>query len=74
GKKVAKKTGKKTAGRAGSSPKKTVVVSPELRHEMIAEAAYYRAEKRSFQSGDPVADWLSCEKEVDASLSGIRRQ
>jgi hypothetical protein len=40
---------------------------------MIAEAAYYLAEKRAFQGGDPVADWLNAEKIIDqALLSGIK--
>ncbi len=30
----------------------------EERRSMIAEAAYFRAEQRVFQGGDPVADWL----------------
>jgi hypothetical protein len=68
-KKVAKKAAKKTARRPQGSRKKVGNVSAESRHEMIAKAAYYRAEKRNFQNGDPVADWLSCAKEVDALLS-----
>ncbi|HKK06796.1 MAG TPA: DUF2934 domain-containing protein [Gammaproteobacteria bacterium] len=43
-------------------------VSPEERWRRIAEAAYLLAEERGFQGGDPVADWLSAEAEVDASL------
>jgi DNA anti-recombination protein RmuC len=35
---------------------------------MIADAAYFRAERRGFNSGDPVADWLEAEAEVDARL------
>lgn len=67
-KKVAKKVGKKTARRPQGPRKKAVELSAGARHEMIAKAAYYRAEKRSFQDGDPVADWLSCEKQVDDLL------
>ncbi|HLF12927.1 MAG TPA: DUF2934 domain-containing protein [Gammaproteobacteria bacterium] len=36
---------------------------------MIAEFAYLRAERRGFRAGDPIADWLESEKEVDALLS-----
>ncbi|QFX95893.1 DUF2934 domain-containing protein [Acidithiobacillus thiooxidans] len=43
-------------------------VSPEQRHLMIAEAAYYHAERRGFQESDPIADWVEAEKEVDAML------
>jgi hypothetical protein len=30
---------------------------------MIAEAAYYRAEKRGFQPGNDFLDWLEAERE-----------
>jgi hypothetical protein len=43
-------------------------VSAEQRHAMIADAAYRRAERRGFTTGDAVADWLESEKEVDALL------
>jgi hypothetical protein len=39
------------------------------RERMIAEAAYYRAEQRGFQGGDPVQDWIEAETEVERSLS-----
>nr|WP_305775476.1 DUF2934 domain-containing protein [Ferrovum sp.] len=35
---------------------------------MIAVAAYYRAERRGFNGGDTLADWLEAEAEVDALL------
>lgn len=35
---------------------------------MIAEAAYYRAGRRGFDGGDPVADWLDAEAETEALL------
>ncbi|CAG0980654.1 hypothetical protein BURK2_01821 [Burkholderiales bacterium] len=44
--------------------------APEQRHFMIAEAAYYRAECRGFQCGDPVADWLEAEVEIETMLRG----
>ncbi len=41
-----------------------------MRQEMIAVAAYYRAEHRGFRGGDPVADWLEAEAEMkQASLA-----
>lgn len=45
-------------------------VSKEQRRRMIADAAYFRAERRGFVGGDPVADWLEAEAEIDASLRG----
>ncbi len=35
----------------------------------IAEAAYYRAERRGFTGGDPVEDWLAAEKELEGAPS-----
>lgn len=36
------------------------------RGRMIAEAAYYRAEKRGFAPGADLEDWLAAEREIDA--------
>ena len=38
------------------------------RQQMIAEAAYYRAERRGFNGGDAVRDWCEAEAEIDARL------
>ncbi len=40
----------------------------ENRQEMIAIAAYYRAERRSFDGSDPMLDWLEAEAEIDAAV------
>jgi len=37
------------------------------RRAWIAEAAYYRAERRGFQAGYPIQDWLAAEREVGPS-------
>ncbi len=37
-------------------------------HEHVAVAAYFLAEHRGFNGGDPVADWLAAETEIDAVL------
>jgi hypothetical protein len=42
---------------------------PDQRRALIAELAYFRAEQRGFTGGDPVADWLTSEREVDELLS-----
>lgn len=46
--------------------------SGEERNRLIAEAAYYIAEKRHFQGGDPAQDWIQAEQEVDSRLSSRR--
>jgi DUF2934 family protein len=38
----------------------------EMRRSMIAEAAYHIAERRGFQPGHEMEDWLHAEKEIDA--------
>jgi hypothetical protein len=43
-------------------------VTPEQREHMIAEAAYFLAEHRSFMGGDPAQDWLQAETEIDRLL------
>lgn len=46
----------------------TVQVTPEQRYHMVAEAAYFIAERRSFNGGDPAQDWLEAEAEVERIL------
>ena len=41
----------------------------ESREARIAEAAYWRAERRGFGSGQELDDWLAAEKEVDQDIS-----
>lgn len=38
------------------------------RQRMIAEAAYFKAERRGFAGGDPLRDWCEAEAEVDARI------
>lgn len=40
----------------------------EVRQRMIAEAAYFKAERRGFNGGDAVRDWCEAEAEVDGRL------
>jgi hypothetical protein len=44
-------------------------VAQRNREEQIAEAAYLRAERRSFAPGLELADWLEAEREIDALLA-----
>ena len=43
-------------------------VSEEERRAMIARAAYFRAEKRNFEPGQELEDWMAAEVEVDREL------
>jgi hypothetical protein len=42
--------------------------TPRERDQMIAVAAYYRAQGRNFEPGHELEDWLEAEAEVDAGL------
>ena len=43
-------------------------VTPEERRQLIAKAAYYRAERRGFTPGSELEDWLQAEVEVERTL------
>jgi hypothetical protein len=47
-------------------------VEPEHRAGLIAEAAFFRAEKRGFSPGHEMEDWLAAESEVDAKLMSAK--
>ena len=38
--------------------------------QWIAEAAYYRAERRGFQPGMEAEDWLAAEAQIQAQMRG----
>ncbi|MBI4938328.1 MAG: DUF2934 domain-containing protein [Nitrosomonadales bacterium] len=72
---AAKKTGKPlSAGNvaakseSGSRNVQKRNVSPEERYQMIAAAAYWRAERRNFAAGGALDDWIAAEAEIDALL------
>ncbi len=62
--KPATRTTRSRPAGSGANPTGT---DDTLRQRMIAEAAYYRAEKRGFEPGYEDADWLAAEQEIKAS-------
>lgn len=64
---AANKTDVRTAVRAGKS-KPAAAAAGEDRYEMIAIAAYCRAEQRGFNGGNAMQDWLEAEAEINAAL------
>ena len=42
-------------------------LDPEERRRRIAEAAYYRAQRRGFSPGYEEEDWLAAEQELEGS-------
>ena len=47
-------------------------LDPQVRHQVIARAAYCRAEKRNFAGGaeSQFHDWIESEAEIDRVLAG----
>jgi hypothetical protein len=55
---------------AAASPALMGVTSEE-RHQLIARAAYLRAEQRNFTPGYELEDWLGAEAEIEMKFSKI---
>lgn len=49
-----------------------IVLSREQRHEMVAVAAYLRAERRGFSPGREMEDWYEAAAAVDRMLATMR--
>jgi hypothetical protein len=60
--KLAEKNGTKTE--AATPGALLADVTPEARWNMIAVAAYHKAEQRGFTPGDELRDWVEAEKEI----------
>lgn len=62
----------------GSSRRSRATLQPDSpsnaidcpREQMIAEAAYFRAERRGFTPGNEMSDWLEAEADVEHLLTG----
>jgi Protein of unknown function (DUF2934) len=71
---ASRKVGKRPSSRAGTSKHGTLAdpkddFSVDEWHEMVANAAYYRAEARGFENGDPDEDWYEAEAELRERLA-----
>lgn len=64
---MAEKALKARARDSATSQPKRAPTRDELQ-AWIAEAAYYRAERRGFQPGYETDDWLAAEAEISAQL------
>lgn len=60
--------GPSRASKASSSSGQQIAISDDVRRNMIATAAYFRAEQRGFNGGGETEDWLQAEAEIDAML------
>ncbi len=46
----------------------SAAIDPDTRAQMVAEAAYYRAQKRGFEGGQEQEDWYEGEREIEELL------
>ncbi|MET0066210.1 MAG: DUF2934 domain-containing protein [Candidatus Thiodiazotropha sp.] len=58
----------KKAGKSAQAIAATSDIDPEMRHQMIATAAYYIAEKHGFDPAGSVDYWQQAEREIDRLL------
>lgn len=61
-------TASKAAGGQSAQAEGSLNLPGEDRRQLIAEAAYFRAERRGFHPGAELDDWLAAEIEIDALL------
>ena len=64
----------KSASKTRTAPSSSATsITPEQRYQMIAEAAYFRAQRQGF-GGNPAQDWAEAEAEIDRSLQHSGQQ
>jgi hypothetical protein len=59
------------AAKVSKTKQSRPVVAEDVWREMLATAAYYRAQARGFQHGSPEQDWLAAEAELKQQLAEI---
>jgi hypothetical protein len=69
-----KRQAAKTVTKSAPTPIRTSdvvapMIDPEHRRALIAEAAYFIAERRNFAPGNEAEDWLNAESAVDTALT-----
>lgn len=67
--KQTKGAGKGPAKRSRKPAKASAGVTAAEREQMVAEAAYYKAEQRGFSGSSAEEDWLEAADEIDAMLA-----
>lgn len=66
--------GKAATRKPAATPQATSAQpAPERRQQLIAETAYFIAERRGFAPGNELDDWLRAEAEVEARIKGAMR-
>ena len=67
---MAMRTTKRSTVKAKPAPAPARAANRDADPAKIAVAAYYRAEKRGFQPGWELEDWLAAEREIRGRSSG----
>ena len=57
-----------TRKRSAKSQTAGAKMVPEQRQQLIAQAAYFIAERRGFAPGNELEDWLQAEAEIEALI------
>ena len=70
--KKVKDSPKKPANSTRAKKSKSKGNGSDKRAILIQQMAYFIAEERGFQGGDPVQDWLAAEQRVDEMLKENR--
>ena len=47
-------------------------VDPDVRRQLVAAEAYFRAERRGFAGGNELEDWVAAERAVDSRLAQMQ--
>jgi hypothetical protein len=47
-------------------------IDPDVRRQLVAAEAYFRAERRGFAAGQEVEDWVAAEGVVDSRLQQMQ--
>ena len=51
-----------------SATNASMSIDPEVRRQLVAAEAYFRAERRGFAAGREFEDWIAAERAVDFRL------
>ncbi len=72
---MAKEKSPRSSGQTHAQPARSNMgESLNERRRMIEQAAYFRAQQRGFNGGDPVEDWLVAEREIGRLLPNPQQQ
>ncbi len=47
-------------------------IDPDIRRQLVAAEAYFRAERRGFAAGNELEDWVAAERAVDSRLAQMQ--